>query len=134
MKALVQQEGELFVIHLKGIIDFDSTEPFRKTVLSHLKDRKVVFNLNELSFVGSNGITPFIETLVELSQGDETNIRFCHLSSEFQRIFEASDIKNLKIYENEQIAKNSFYSVFQTSASMPMISGLSPLDSDDDTE
>jgi anti-anti-sigma factor len=122
MKALIKQEGEVFVIHLKGHVDMDSTEPFRKTVLSHLKKEKVIFNLNELSFVGSNGITPFIETLVELTNLGQGRVHFCHLSSEFQRIFEASDIQDLRIFENETTAKSSFYSVFQESHGLPRLS------------
>lgn len=122
MKAKIRREGEIFIIHLKGKIDFDSTEPFRETVLSHLIGQKVVFNLSELSFVGSNGITPFMETMTELCNGAPTRIHFCHLSSEFRRIFEASEITSPKIFETEEIATTSFYRVFQDSSRMPEIS------------
>lgn len=119
MKAMIRQEGEVFVIHLKGKIEFDSTEPFRDTVLSHLKSQKVVFNLESLNFVGSNGITSFIETMVELCNSQGSSVHFCNLSSEFQRIFEASPIRSLKVFENEFVAKSSFYDVFKDSPEMP---------------
>lgn len=135
MKALIRQEGDVFVIHLKGKVDFDSTEPFRNTVLSHLTNQKVVFNLHELDFVGSNGITPFVETLVELSHIGESAIHFCNMSTEFQRIFEASGIRGLKIFEDEVAARNSFFALFQNSQEMPEITYSSgevePLDSVD---
>lgn len=119
MKAMIRQEGEVFVIHLKGKIEFDSTEPFRNTVLSHLKNQKVVFNLENLNFVGSNGITPFIDTMEELCNTQGADVHFCNLSSEFQRIFEASAIQTLKIFENECVAKSSFHEVFRNSPDMP---------------
>lgn len=122
MKALIRQDGEVFVIHLKGQLDMDTSEPFRKTVLSHLQRQKVIFNLSELSFVGSNGITSFVETMVELANTAQARVHFCHLSSEFQRILEASDIQNLRIYDDENIAKTSFYAVFQGSDGLPRIS------------
>ncbi len=121
MKAMIRQEGEVFVIYLRGKVEFDSTEPFRNTVLSHLKNQKVVFNMENLNFVGSNGITPFIETMVELCNSRDSNVHFCNLSSEFQRIFEASSIQALKVFENESVAKSSFYDVFRSSPEMPSL-------------
>lgn len=109
MNAKIQKEGDVLVVYLDGTIDFDSTEPFRKTVLTHLKEQKVIFNLKDLSFVGSNGITPFIETMTQLCELNRQGVRFCNIGSEFRRIFEASEIKNLEIYESEHLAKRSFF-------------------------
>lgn len=108
MEARIQNDGDVCVIHLKGRVDMEANENFRKTCLSQLSVDKIVFDMRELSFVGSNGITPFIETFALLSQRNSASIKICGVGCEFRRIFEASGIQNLEIYENEGTAKQSF--------------------------
>lgn len=109
MEARIQNDGDVCVVHLKGRVDMEANENFRKTCLGSLAVNKIVFDMRELSFVGSNGITPFIETFALLSQRNVATIKVCGLGCEFRRIFEASGIQNLEIYENEGTAKRSFH-------------------------
>lgn len=108
MQAKMERDGEVIVVHLQGRVDFESAGPFRETCLQRLADAKVVFNLNRLSFVGSNGITPFVEAITALSEKNQQGICFCGVGSEFRRIFEASDIRNLRIFADENGAKLAF--------------------------
>ena len=108
MEARIQNDGDVCVIHLKGRVDMEANENFRKTCLNQLSVNKIVFDMRELSFVGSNGITPFIETLALLSQRNSASIKISSVGCEFRRIFEASGIQNLEIYEDEGVAKRSF--------------------------
>ena len=109
MQAKIKKENSAFIIHLSGKVDFDSSEPFRKTILNHLNDSDVVFNMRDLDFVGSNGITPFIDTLKTLCQGTRGRVRFCYLSSEFVRLFEASDIPFGVNFQDEVTALHSLF-------------------------
>ncbi|MEO0336496.1 MAG: STAS domain-containing protein [Pseudomonadota bacterium] len=109
MQAKVKKERDAFVIHLSGKVDFDSSEPFRSTLMNHIKGTNVVFNMKELDFVGSNGITPFVQTIKELCSGSVGIVRFCHLSSEFVRIFEANDIPFGVNFQDEFSAIDSLF-------------------------
>jgi anti-anti-sigma factor len=109
MQAKIKKERDAFVIHLSGKVDFDSSEPFRSTLLSHIKGTNVVFNMKDLDFVGSNGITPFVQTLKDLCAGNGARVRFCNLSSEFVRIFEANDIPFGVNFQDEFSAMNSLF-------------------------
>lgn len=109
MEAKIQKDGDVLVIYLKGQLDYETATPFRLTCLDHLVKEKVVFNMADLSFVGSKGITDFTETMVALSQQTRQAVRFCRVSTEFRRILEASNLKDLQIFDDEYSAKLSFY-------------------------
>ena len=111
MQAKIKKERDAFVIHLSGKVDFDSSEPFRTTLLNHVKGSNDVFNMQGLDFVGSNGITPFVQTIKDLLQGSTALVRFCHLSSEFVRIFEANEVAFGYNFQDEASAVNSLYSI-----------------------
>ena len=114
MEAKILREGEIFIIYLNGYLDYETALPFRQTCLNHLYKEKVVFNCLNLHFVGSKGITDFIETVQMLAAKSSQTLRFCQLSSEFRRVIESSEITNLEIYENEPLAKQSFYQIVPT--------------------
>ena len=100
MEAWIERSGDVVVVHLKGRVDYDSFEPFRQHCVSHLLKEKVIFNLKDLAFVGSIGITDFVETMTHMSKASTGGIKFASVGSEFRRIFEASEIVNLAIYDS----------------------------------
>jgi anti-anti-sigma factor len=108
MEANFQQRGEVMVIELKGRLNFESTGPFRKTCLERLLGEKVVFDLHGLSFVGSLGLKDFVDTLDHMAQKSTPGIRFSGVSVEFRRLFEASGISLMTIFENTDTAVKSF--------------------------
>ena len=108
MEAKVREEGEFLVIYLAGKIDLDSVDPFRHTCQKHLIDQKVIFNLNSLSFVGSSGITSFLETLTEYAKSATHGLNLVEVSSEFKKIFEANLDERYYVFESEQDAISKF--------------------------
>lgn len=72
---------------------------------SKLKKKKVLFNLKELSFVGSSGISVFYETLNSLKKTN--SLKMCCVSSEFKRIFDSEGL-GFPIYQSEEEALSSF--------------------------
>ena len=69
---------------------------------------KVVFDLRHLAFVGSLGLTDFVTTLESMTQKSDVGIRFCGLSSEFRRLFEASETLGQEFFETQDQAIQSF--------------------------
>jgi anti-anti-sigma factor len=104
--------GEVLVVELKGRLNHEMSGTFRKTCLERLLKEKVVFDLRHLNFVGSLGLKDFVDTLDHMAQqsqpGSGGGVRFSGVSSEFRRLFEASGIPSLNIFENTDKAIQSF--------------------------
>ncbi len=103
MEAKVQRKNGITVVNLKGYIDVETALPFRDACLKSLgkNSDKVVFNLDGLNFVGSNGIIPFVESLHDLVDQTSAEIKFCKVSAEFQKIFKASPLRDIEIFNDE---------------------------------
>lgn len=110
MEARFAVRGQVLVVELNGRLDFETTEPFRRTCLEKLLQEKVVFDLKNLNFVGSLGLTEFISTLDVMSRTSTVGIRFCGVSSEFRRLFEASGIPLQQFFDSQDKAVQSFWS------------------------
>ncbi len=115
MEANFAVSGGVVVVELKGRLNFETTEPFRRTCMERLVQEKVVFDLRQLSFVGSLGLKDFVETLDTLAQKSFSGVRFCGVSSEFRRMFEASGLAGHEFFETRDKAIQSF----ATSGSQP---------------
>lgn len=109
MKVMIEDQAGVLVIHLSGRINYESLETFQATCTKHLHDKKVVFNMAELSFVGSFGITPFVETVTHLYSEQPENFRFCGVGSEFRRVFESSEVSGIEIFDSSEGARASFF-------------------------
>ncbi len=108
MEAKYAVCGEVLVVELKGRLDFETTAPFRRTCIEKLTSERVVFDLKNLNFVGSLGLTDFVSILDDLAKESRQGVRFCGVSSEFKRLFEASGLAGHSIFENQEKAIQSF--------------------------
>lgn len=108
MDAKFAVRGEVLVVELNGRLDLESTEPFRRTCLEKLVREKVVFDLKNLNFVGSLGLTDFVTTLDEMARKSQPGVKFCGVSSEFRRLFEAGGLAGHDIFESQEKAILSF--------------------------
>ena len=107
MKAFIRKnDKDIFIIDLKGEVDFASAEPFYQTCMSKLPRKNIVFNLKNLNFVGSDGLSSFMNTIKDLKE--RASLQFCCVGSEFKRVFAESEIKDIAIYEDEQSAAAAF--------------------------
>ncbi|MYE07609.1 MAG: STAS domain-containing protein [Oligoflexia bacterium] len=107
MKAFIRKgENDVVVINLKGEVDFASAEPFYQICMDELSKKNIVFNLKNLNFVGSDGLSSFMNTIKNLKE--KSTLQFCCVGSEFRRVFAQSEIKDIAIYEDEQTAVATF--------------------------
>jgi anti-anti-sigma factor len=90
MEAKVEDRDGIFVVNLSGHLDFESADSLKSQCIKIFTNRDVIFNLQGLNFVGSSGITPFLELLTELSKSNGDKFKICAVSTEFMRLFEAS--------------------------------------------
>lgn len=108
MEAKFAMKGHIMVVELIGRLDFESTEPFRRTCLEKLMAERVIFDLRNLNFVGSLGLTEFVSTLDNLKKVSRPGVRFCGVSSEFRRLFEANGFSPQEMFDNQEKAIQSF--------------------------
>jgi len=107
MKAKMEKlEDDVVVVALSGRVEIENAEPFYHACVQSFSkfSENVIFNMEKLSFVGSNGITPFVKAIVELSRAKEDQLKFCKVSSEFKKIFAASPLQEVEIFETQQDA------------------------------
>jgi anti-anti-sigma factor len=101
---------------MDGRLDFDTYLPLREDLskLARVENtdsvpKRIIFNLENLEFVGSSGISSFVQTLKEFNANATTKPRYCNVKSEFRRIIKAFDETELfQIYETEDRARKSF--------------------------
>lgn len=108
MNATIDQSGDYVVVRLSGHLDYFSCEPLQKTCMERFVGQKVIFNLSELSFVGSMGITPFVTTVGQLNRSLSFGVKLCGVSSEFRKVFESDQESRLEFYDTEERAMHAF--------------------------
>lgn len=110
MLAKIKSKGPVTVVELDGHIDFETAKPFREkctVIIEKAKaSPKILFNMQGLKFVGSSGISSFIQTLKELNIHRP---KFCGVGSEFKKLFKIySPDETFEIFLNEDEAIKSF--------------------------
>lgn len=98
MKAQIKKVGDTIVVAVDGKIDYETQEPFKeslKRIANSAKTdatpTKVIFNMENLEFVGSSGITQFIQTLKDFGARTDQKARILKASSEFKKVMRAYD-------------------------------------------
>lgn len=103
MEAKVLKVNGVTIVNLKGFIDVETAVPFRDACIKSFSKagHKVIFNLEKLQFVGSNGIIPFVETLQDICEQESIEVKFCSVGSEFKKVFQASPLRDIEIFNDE---------------------------------
>lgn len=92
MEADFKRVDGVVVVELKGRLDLESGASLREACLGRWLQEKVVFDLNNLNFVGSLGLQTFVDTLDHMSAKSGAGVRIFGVSSEFRRLFEATGV------------------------------------------
>lgn len=108
MEAKAEKYDDIVIVNLSGRLDYESADKFCKICLSDIVRSKVVFNLSDLKFIGSNGVLPFVQAISSLSLQTKSGLKLCSVSVEFKKLFESSTIGNLEFYESLESACGSF--------------------------
>lgn len=113
MKTHITKTEDVIIVSMNGHVDFETYVPLRED-LAKLADqvranetpKQIIFNFENLEFVGSSGISSFIQTLKEFNAIVPSKPRYCNVKSEFRKIIRAFDEAELfDFYENEDRAK-----------------------------
>ncbi|MBO9667118.1 MAG: STAS domain-containing protein [Bdellovibrio sp.] len=108
MEVKLVLDGDITIVSLSGRIEIEKTQMFKSAVLSNFSDRKVVFCMKNLNFVGSSGIQSFFGVLNELNAAKKLNAKIAGLNPDFQRLLSFSECAALEVHENVEGALQSF--------------------------
>lgn len=121
MKTHIRKSGDTVVVSIDGKIDYETQVPLKDELMRLAKQTsnnasgtdstptKVIFNLKNLEFVGSSGISNLVQTLKDFNHRSAVKPRYCHVRSEFQKVIKAFDEESLfEIFDTEERAINSF--------------------------
>ena len=115
MKARIKNNENSIIISLDGKIDYETQDGvcdfINKTIEKNKKDqaaKKVVVNLSSLEFVGSSGITQFVQSLKQIHHETDVTPKYCGVRSEFQKIIKAFDEGNeFDFFDDESLSKKN---------------------------
>lgn len=101
-------DGDITVVSLSGRIEIDKNQNFKQACLKNFADRKVVFCMKNLNFVGSSGIQSFFSLLNELNRDNRMQVKVSGLNDDFRRLFAFSSLPSLEVHEDIENAIQSF--------------------------
>ncbi|KYG65178.1 anti-anti-sigma factor [Bdellovibrio bacteriovorus] len=108
MQVKLVLDGDIAIVSLSGRIEIEKTQSFKKACLQNFSDKKVVFCMKNLSFVGSSGIQNLFNVLNDLNCNKKLNAKIAGLNPDFQRLFSFSECANLEVHESIEGALQSF--------------------------
>lgn len=93
MNATYYHVGELMVVEVKGRIEPDQNKPFRDICEQQLKNKKVIFCLENLAFTASANLTTFFESIHMIPQASVVGLK-----RDFHKLLELKGFNSLKTY------------------------------------
>ncbi len=93
MNATYYQVGELTVVEINGRIEPDQNKPFRDVCEKKLKNQKVIFCLENLSFTASANLTTFFESIHLIPQASVVGLK-----NDFHKLLELKGFSSLKTF------------------------------------
>jgi anti-anti-sigma factor len=115
MKARIKSSADSIVLYIDGKIDYETQDDvcvfINKTIERNKKDeapKKIVMNFKGLDFVGSSGITQFVQSLKQIHTDTHVTPKYCSVRSEFQKIMKAFDAENeFDFYDDEALNRRN---------------------------
>ncbi len=102
MKSQIKKVGESIVVQVDGKLDYETQDAFKESLRELASKKKnsaktdsvpteIIFNMEKLEFVGSSGITQYIQTLKDFAQKTDQKAKILNASSEFKKVMKAFD-------------------------------------------
>jgi anti-anti-sigma factor len=108
MEARLSEDREVLVVRLSGRVDIETARLFRHACAHRLTGKKVVFDFRDLSFVGSSGILPFLESMQEFASSNEHAFKLSGVGVEFKKIFAATPLCVIDIFDTDSQAVSAY--------------------------
>lgn len=115
MKARIKNQGNTIVLYLDGKVDYETQDNvcqvISKTIAKNKTDetpKKIIVSFENLEFVGSTGITQFVNQLKQVHTLNRSTPKYCGVRSEFQKIIKAFDETNeFDFFDDETLSRKN---------------------------
>jgi anti-anti-sigma factor len=115
MKAKIKQNNDQIILTLEGRIDYETQDDacavINKTIEKNKTDetpKKILVSMKDLQFVGSAGITHFVEQLKRIHDETAVTPKYIGVKSEFQKIIKAFDDENeFEFFDDENLTRRN---------------------------
>ena len=118
MKARIKNSDESIILYIDGKVDYETQDDvcdfINRTLTKNAKNntditpKRVILNLQNLEFVGSSGITQFVQSLKAIHHETHTTPKYCGVRSEFQKIMKAFDNTNeFEFFDDEGLSRRN---------------------------
>ena len=104
MQANLRKNGDISIVSISGALSIEHTQAFKKICESNFSNGKVLFNLENASFVGSTGIQHFIDAMKSIVTRNTNGLNVVCGKPEFYRIFSGLGVENLHFHNTETVA------------------------------
>ena len=116
MKTQIKKSGDTIIVEVNGKLDYETQQPFKEDLRKLIQGSKsdsvptqIIFNLQKLEFVGSSGISNFVQTLKDFNRSSPVKPRYCHVGTEFQKVIRAFDEQDeFDFYDTEERARRKY--------------------------
>lgn len=112
MKASVKKTGETTTVTFDGTLDYETPEHLSENlekIIQKSDSKNIIFDMKDLSLVGSQGIGSFVNIMKEFNKRDDVAPKYCNVKSEWKKILAAfaGDDESFDIYDTEEKALKS---------------------------
>jgi anti-anti-sigma factor len=115
MKARIRNTKASIIISIDGKVDYETQDEVCKIINSTISknkenpgNRNVVLNFKNLEFVGSSGITQFVQSLKSIQQNTDVVPKYCGVRSEFKKIMKAFEAAtDFDFFDDEALSKRN---------------------------
>lgn len=104
------KQVDVIVCSINGDIDINSSPDVRKTFteLTQDKEKKIVVNLKDVSYVDSSGLATLVEALKK-TKNYGGKIKLSNLTDKVKGLFEITKLEKIfDIYDTQEDAMNTF--------------------------
>ena len=105
------KNDNIFIVKLSGEVDLYNANKLKDNIFTHLRNstaRKVIINLDEVTYIDSTGIGTLI-SVKQMISGVNGELRLIHVTNSVKKIFELTKLNMLfKILDDEEAAIASF--------------------------
>jgi anti-anti-sigma factor len=98
MKARIKNNADAIILYFDGKVDYESQNQVCNTLQNTIEKnktdatpKKIIVSFENLEFVGSSGITQFVQSLKAIHADTDVIPKYCGVRSEFQKIMQAFD-------------------------------------------
>jgi anti-anti-sigma factor len=115
MKARIKNTEASIIISIDGKVDYETQDEVCRLINSTISknkgnqaNRNVILNFKNLEFVGSSGITQFVQSLRSIQQNTDFTPKYCGVRSEFKKIMKAFDTAtDIDFYDDEGLTRRN---------------------------